>query len=157
MHGRTPRSPYLLTSSKRTMWLSLQYLVADSILGKLYWNGNMHRNPNSIYISDLPSFLVLHRLSKLFNIMSFNLTEEHVKSFLEPAGRGDWAPFMGAIDPNVNWVIVDPVEDPAISSGTYVCVFSLVQEQSHKIDRIYNNGWKRLQSRMQRNCRGRWS
>jgi hypothetical protein len=117
----------------------------------------MHWNPSSIYISDLPIFLVPHRLSKLFNIMSFTLTEEHVKSFLEPASRGDWAPFMVAIDPNVNWIIVNPVEDPSTSSGTYVCVFSLVQEKSHNNDRIYTNGWKRLQSQMQGNYRGGWS
>jgi hypothetical protein len=57
--------------------------------------------------------------------MSFTLTEEHIKAFLEPAGRGDWAPFIAAIDPNVKWVIVDPVADSSTSAGTYVCFFGL--------------------------------
>lgn len=60
--------------------------------------------------------------------MSFTVTEEHVKAFLELAGRADWAPFIDAIDPNVKWVIVDPVADPSTSAGTYVCFFCLARE-----------------------------
>jgi len=60
--------------------------------------------------------------------MSFTLTEEHVKEILEPAGQGDWAPFIAAIDPNVKWIISDPVADPSTSAGTYVCFSCLVRE-----------------------------
>jgi len=61
--------------------------------------------------------------------MSFTLTEEHVKSFLEPAAQGDWAPFLAAIDPNVKWIITDPENNPSISSGTYVCFLCHVREK----------------------------
>ena len=76
--------------------------------------------------------------------MSFTLTEEHVKAFLEPAGRGDCAPFIDAIDPNVKWVIVDPVADSSISAGTYVCPFGLFDEiiWSHENDGIYKRDGK---------------
>ncbi|KAE9365825.1 hypothetical protein N431DRAFT_385746 [Stipitochalara longipes BDJ] len=46
--------------------------------------------------------------------MSFTLTPTHLFSFLDPCARGEWEPFLSALDPNVHWVIADP--DP---SGEY--------------------------------------
>lgn len=53
--------------------------------------------------------------------MSFTLTKEHLDSFLGPAAKGDWNPFVDAIDPNVHWVVNDPVNDSTSLTGTYVC------------------------------------
>jgi hypothetical protein len=52
--------------------------------------------------------------------MSFTLTLEHVKSFLDPASRGEWGPFLNAIDPEVNWFIGDDTYDPTTNTGVFV-------------------------------------
>ncbi|KAG4438499.1 hypothetical protein IFR05_006022 [Cadophora sp. M221] len=51
--------------------------------------------------------------------MSFKLTEEHVRSFLNPASGGDWAPFLSAIDPDVVWTIGSPKEDMTCCTGVF--------------------------------------
>jgi hypothetical protein len=58
--------------------------------------------------------------SILFSKMPFTLTKEHILSFTEPAAHGDWTAFVGAIDPEVKWIIADPIHDTTSLSGTYV-------------------------------------
>lgn len=52
--------------------------------------------------------------------MPFIVTKEHVKGLLDPTAEGDWEKFIGAIDPNVHWIVVDPTFDEASLAGTYV-------------------------------------
>jgi len=52
--------------------------------------------------------------------MSFTLTKEHVHSLVDPTAEGDWSKFLGAIDPSVHWIVVDPTFDPSSLAGTYV-------------------------------------
>jgi hypothetical protein len=52
--------------------------------------------------------------------MPFTLTKEYVQSLLGPAAHGDWTAFVDAIDPEVHWVVADPVYNNTSLSGTYV-------------------------------------
>ena len=45
---------------------------------------------------------------------------------MDPIAQGDWSLFGGAIDPQVHWVITNPVVDPVALTGTYVCLFSFL-------------------------------
>ncbi|KAJ6506236.1 hypothetical protein C8R47DRAFT_1315730 [Mycena vitilis] len=49
----------------------------------------------------------------------FTLTEAHVKTLLDPARDGTWTAFVGAIDPDVRWVIASETKDPRCMSGVY--------------------------------------
>ncbi|KAH7306116.1 hypothetical protein BKA65DRAFT_601855 [Rhexocercosporidium sp. MPI-PUGE-AT-0058] len=51
--------------------------------------------------------------------MPFKLTEEHIRSFFDPASRGEWAPFLAAIDPNVSWTIGSHKENLTCSTGIF--------------------------------------
>ncbi|KAH9203614.1 hypothetical protein DL95DRAFT_472217 [Leptodontidium sp. 2 PMI_412] len=51
--------------------------------------------------------------------MSFKLTEEHVRSFLDPASADDWAPFLSAIDADVVWTIGSLKEDLTCCTGVF--------------------------------------
>ncbi|KAK0109516.1 hypothetical protein ONS95_002205 [Cadophora gregata] len=51
--------------------------------------------------------------------MPFTLTEAHVRGFLDPASRGDWVPFVTAIDPNVRWTIGSLREDLTCCTGVF--------------------------------------
>ncbi|KAJ7673682.1 hypothetical protein DFH06DRAFT_1445012 [Mycena polygramma] len=56
----------------------------------------------------------------------FTLTEAHVKTLVDPVSRsGDWASFLGEIDPNVRWVIASEIKDPLRMTG-YMYVLVLV-------------------------------
>jgi hypothetical protein len=57
---------------------------------------------------------------KVNNTMPFTLTKEYIDSFLGPAARGDWGPFLEAIDRNVQWIVNDPVYNSTSLTGTYV-------------------------------------
>jgi len=57
--------------------------------------------------------------------MSFTLTKEHVHSIIDPTAEGNWEEFIGAIDPEVHWIVVDPTFDEASLAGTYVSLPSL--------------------------------
>lgn len=52
--------------------------------------------------------------------MAFTLTTSHVKSIMDAAERGDWGPFVDAIDPDVKWTIGDEAKDPIRKTGIYV-------------------------------------
>ncbi|KAM0747327.1 hypothetical protein T439DRAFT_329069 [Meredithblackwellia eburnea MCA 4105] len=49
----------------------------------------------------------------------FELTRDHVLSFLSPCEKGDWEPFGAALSPNVRWWIVDDEEDATTAAGVY--------------------------------------
>ncbi|KAJ7470135.1 hypothetical protein B0H11DRAFT_1919954 [Mycena galericulata] len=49
----------------------------------------------------------------------FTLTQAHVASLLDPAGKGDWSSFIGAIDPDVRWVIASEKQDNERMTGVY--------------------------------------
>ncbi|KAJ7501747.1 hypothetical protein B0H11DRAFT_2224103 [Mycena galericulata] len=49
----------------------------------------------------------------------FTLTQAHVASLLDPAGKGDWSAFLGAIDPDVRWVIASEKQDNERMTGVY--------------------------------------
>lgn len=46
---------------------------------------------------------------------------------MDAVAQGDESVFGSAIDPEVYWVIADPVNDPVGLTGTYVRPFSLLQ------------------------------
>ena len=52
--------------------------------------------------------------------MPFTLTPEYLHTILDPMSKGDLAPFLGALDPEAQWTIVDPVYNPVTLTGTYV-------------------------------------
>ncbi|KAJ7500987.1 hypothetical protein B0H11DRAFT_1908307 [Mycena galericulata] len=49
----------------------------------------------------------------------FTLTHAHVASLLDPVGKGDWSVFVGAIDPNVRWIIASEKQDSERMTGVY--------------------------------------
>ncbi|KAJ7470133.1 hypothetical protein B0H11DRAFT_2224101 [Mycena galericulata] len=49
----------------------------------------------------------------------FTLTHAHVASLLDPVGKGDWSSFVGAIDPDVRWVIASEKQDNERMTGVY--------------------------------------
>ncbi|TKA75072.1 hypothetical protein B0A49_03271 [Cryomyces minteri] len=51
--------------------------------------------------------------------MTLALTVDEVRSILEPAARGEWAPFMEAVDAEVRWVIGSEEKSAANMTGTY--------------------------------------
>ncbi|KAJ6506235.1 hypothetical protein C8R47DRAFT_1101639 [Mycena vitilis] len=55
----------------------------------------------------------------------FTLTEAHVKNLLDPAREGNWAAFVGGIDPNVRWVIASETKDPLVDGLLKMTVSSI--------------------------------
>lgn len=52
--------------------------------------------------------------------MPFQISNEYVRGILDPVARGDMSGFLDAFDPEVHWMIADPVYDSTSLSGTYV-------------------------------------
>lgn len=52
--------------------------------------------------------------------MSFELSEDFMIQLLEPTSRGEWEPFMKALDENVRWWISNDVENVKTATGVYV-------------------------------------
>lgn len=52
--------------------------------------------------------------------MAFTLTTEHFRSLIGPCAEGDRSKFVAAIDPEVHWIVCDPIDDPKSLAGTYV-------------------------------------
>ncbi|KAJ7673681.1 hypothetical protein DFH06DRAFT_978914 [Mycena polygramma] len=53
-------------------------------------------------------------------MLKFTLTEAHVKTLVDPVSRdGNWAAFLGEIDPNVRWVIASETKDLVRMTGVY--------------------------------------
>jgi hypothetical protein len=51
----------------------------------------------------------------------FTLTRQHISALLDPVSRsGDWASFLGAIDPDVRWIIGSETKDSVRMTGVYV-------------------------------------
>lgn len=54
--------------------------------------------------------------------MTFLLTKDVIASLFDPTAKGDWAPFLAAIDPDVRWIINDTVDNRKTMTGVYVCL-----------------------------------
>jgi hypothetical protein len=74
--------------------------------------------------------------------MPFTLTKEHVLSIVGPTEQAEWTSFLDAMDPNVHWVVADPVHDATSLSGTYASLQSPSQpHKSNQSRRMSNDGW----------------
>ncbi|KAF4631859.1 hypothetical protein G7Y89_g6270 [Cudoniella acicularis] len=83
--------------------------------------------PSSTPIKTVQSFeVLLHKLALPLTLvsltktkMAFTVTRQHLASIFELTSKGEWGPFLAALDPEVRWWIGADEHDPASKTGIY--------------------------------------